>query len=147
MKKSLPFQLYAGIALAVIIVLLVAIFTIVSLEKQEEEAGWVTHTIQVLQKTRDIRYQLLQMRGGRRAYWITGKEDFLDYYNNGNNTIPNMVQDLRGLVKDNAQQTLNTSKLDSAISSLFTFWSARGKISPQLSKDNLSAITSDEEIN
>ncbi|MBV9986387.1 MAG: response regulator [Chitinophagaceae bacterium] len=145
MKKSLPLQLYAGIALAVIIVLLVAIFTIVSLEKQEEEAAWVTHTIQVLQKTRDIRYQLLQMRGARRAYWITGRENFLDYYNNGNSTIPNMVHDLHNLVADNAQQTINTSKLDSAISSLFTFWDGSGKLDPRQPKETLAAITLQEE--
>jgi signal transduction histidine kinase/CheY-like chemotaxis protein/CHASE3 domain sensor protein len=145
MKKSLPMRLYAGIALAIIIVLLVAIFTILSLERQKEETTWVNHTIQVLQKTRDIRYQLLQMRGGRRAYWLTGKDNFLDFYNNGYNTIPNAVQDLKYLVRDNDRQTINVVRLDSALSSLFTFWNDKGKVTAALPKEKMTAITIEEE--
>jgi len=62
MKKSLPLKLYAGLALAIILVLLVVVFTIKTLQNQEEEFGWVNHTVKVVEHLRDIRYNLSQMR-------------------------------------------------------------------------------------
>lgn len=145
MKKSLPIRLYAGLAFAIIIVLLVVFFTIQALQKQEQQAKLVSQSVKVIQKTRDIRYALLQMRGGRRAYWLTGDEKFLSYYYSGNTTIPNNMKDLSAEVSDNPVQTFNTNQLDSALSSLFTFWSSRGKISADLSKEKMNTITTEEE--
>ncbi len=145
MKKSLPMRLYAGIALAIVIVLLVAVFTILSLERQKDETAWVNHSVKVLQKTRDIRYQLLQMRGARRAFWLTGKENFLDFYYNGSNTIPTQVNELISLVSDNATQTINVVRLDSALSSQFTFWNHTGKITAELPRERVKEIILAEE--
>ncbi len=145
MKKSLPLKLYAGLALAIILVLLVAVFTIKTLQNQEEEFGWVNHTLKVVEHLRDIRYNLSLMRTARRTYWITGKENYLNPYISGARTIPGRLQDLEQEVSDNAVQVINITRLDSTISSLFIFWENSGKIEPGIAKEKLTAITIEEE--
>ncbi len=145
MKKSLPLRLYAGLALAIIIVLLVAFFTIDSIEKQEEEGKKVTHTVEVLRKTSDVQLRILQMRGSIRSYWLTGNEQYIGIYNTGRSIVPNAVQDLINTVTDNAQQTANLVKLDSTLTSLFAFWAGIQKLTSDLSKENVIAITQEEE--
>jgi len=145
MKKSLPFRLYAGLALAIILVLLVAAFTINSLQKQDEETKWVNHTVKVIEEVRDIRYSLSQMHSARRTYWITGKENSLAVFYSGSAVIPNRLQELKKDVSDNAIQVVNINRLDSSLSSLFAFWENKARIDPGMSKEKFTAITNEEE--
>ncbi len=145
MKKSLPMRLYAGLALAVVIVLTVVIFTVLAIQKQEEGSRSVNHTVKVISKTRDVRYSLSQMRAGRRSYWITGRDSYLDYYYNGNSIIPGLMQTLQEEVYDNPALYLSVKGLDSSLTALFNFWSGRGKISSDMPKEKLNLITIEEE--
>ena len=145
MKKSLPMRLYAGISLAVVMVLVVATLTVVSLEKQEEDAKWVTHSVSVLEKTRDIRHQLMQMRGARNANWVTGQNDYLGPYQKGMTIIPSMLDALKEQVRDNPVQTLNIVRLDTALSSLLAYWAGDGKFNATSSREQVANITHQEE--
>lgn len=145
MNKSTPLRLYAGLAFAILIVLVVASFTIVSLQKQEDENRWAHHAVEVLQKLRDIRYDVIQMRGSRRSYWFTGQERFLEGYNRGKNTVPAQMEALRQLVNDNPKQVMNINRLDSALIDLFTFWSAHGNIDLSYNRKDISILITEEE--
>jgi CHASE3 domain sensor protein len=145
MKKSLPLRLYAGLGLAIFLVLLVAAFTINSLQKQEEETLAVDHSMKVVEQLRDIRYTFSQMRSARRTYWITGNDSFLDILYSGNAVIPNRLLDLKKEVADDPVQVINMNRLDSSLSSLFTFWGGRGKIDAGMSKEKLAELTNQEE--
>jgi len=145
MKKTLPLRLYAGLAIAVVIVLTVGAFTIYALQKQEEEIKLVNKSVTLISQLRDIRYNLLQMRGARRAFGITGKENYFDFFNNGKAVIPNRLDDLKKEASDNLIQTIQINRLDSSLTSLFTFWENRGKINAGLSNEIFSAITIEEE--
>ena len=114
MKRSFPLaylRLYAGLTLAVVIILLVVILTVQAIRKQGDGTQMVNHSVKIIEKLRDIRYNLLQMRGARRAFWLTGKNNFLDSYYKGNNLIPNYLQELIQEVSDNPIQTLNVNRL------------------------------------
>ena len=145
MKKSLPLKLYAGLALAIILVLLVAAFTITALQQQEKETVWVNHSMKVVEQVRDIRYNLSQMWAARRTYWITGNENFLNVFYSGNATIPNRLQELKKDVNDNAVQAVNINRLDSSLSSLLTFWLNSAMVDPGMSKEKFTIITNEEE--
>jgi signal transduction histidine kinase/CheY-like chemotaxis protein/CHASE3 domain sensor protein len=145
MNKSLPLRLYAGLALSIIIVLLVVFFTITALQKQEEGSKWVTYTLKVLDKVRDIRYTIVQMRGSRRVYWFTGRTHSLDFFYSGSSVLPNLVQDLKKEVEDNPFETLTVNRLDSSISNLQVFWSTDGMVSHEISKEKITSITEEEE--
>ncbi len=145
MKKSLPYRLYAGLFICILLVLFVGFVSVNALKDQNEESGWVAHTNLVLGQLKDARYDLLQMRGGRRAYWITGKEGFLDSYTRGLGVLPNDVQGLKNLVSDNSVQTNNVNVLDSLITATFNFWRLHDVVHQKYSQEVFKDLVIEEE--
>lgn len=145
MKKSLVFRLYAGISIAVVLFLVLISFTLSTLQKQKEENKWVTQIIGEIEKVRDIRNNLYQVRAARRNYWITGNEGFLDPIVTGLNTIPGSIQQLRNNASVEMALEKELKKLDSLTGALFSFWENRGKIHPGISRESLKVISLIEE--
>ncbi len=145
MKKSLVFRLYAGISIAVVLFLVLIFFTLSTLQKQKEENKWVTQIIGEIEKARDIRNNLYEVRAARRNYWITGKEEFLTPIVSGLKTIPNNIQLLKKNISEEVVLEKELKKLDSLMGSLFSFWENKGKIYPGLSKESLNVISLIEE--
>ncbi len=145
MKKSVVFRLYAGITLAVVMFLVVIYYTLNTLQKQETENTWVTQIVKVIEKLRDIRYELLQMRAARHNYWITGNENYLNDYLSGMKTVPTHTQLLLTDVKDDEIIQPKVKELDASVMALFTFWENTGKVNNALSKENFTNITNTEE--
>lgn len=145
MIRSLPLRLYSGLGIAVLLVFLVGFITIDSLDKQAKEANLVRHTHQAISYVRDIRFTIMQIRGGRRAFWVTGAAHDMDPYEKGITFIPNRLIDLREFVKDNAPQVLNVIKLDSLVTDLLRYWRTEGVITPNISVENFKRIVLQEE--
>lgn len=146
MIRSLPLRLYSGLGIAVLLVLLVGFITINSLEKQAKEADLVRHTHQAISYVRDIRFSIMQIRGGRRAFWVTNDPKDMDAYEKGITFIPNRMIELREFVKDNATQVANVMKLDSLITDLLRYWRTGGIISHDMPAENFKKIILLEEI-
>ena len=64
----------------------------------------VTHSQQVLEHIASVQSLLKDAETGQRGYVITGDDAFLEPYNESTGKIANVVQDLRDLTKDNANQ-------------------------------------------
>lgn len=146
MIRSLPLRLYSGLGIAVLLVLLVGFITINSLEKQAKEADLVRHTHQAISYVRDIQFSIMQIRGGRRAFWVTNDPKDMDPYEKGITFIPNRMIGLREFVKDNATQVANVMKLDSLITDLLRYWRTDGIISHNMPTDNFKKIILLEEV-
>ena len=140
MIRSLPLRLYSGLGIAVLLVFLVGFITIDSLEKQAKEADRVRHTHQAISYVRDIRFSIMQIRGGRRAYWVTDDPKDMDAYEKGITFIPNRIMDLRDFVKDNASQVANVMSLDSLTTDLLRYWRTEGVIYPNMSAESFKKI-------
>lgn len=145
MKKSLPFKLYAGLGLAIAIVVFYSIFILMALQKQVEQSNLVKKDISLLQNLRDIRYNISQMRASRRIYWLTKNEPSLNSYHEGKAIVPNRMFEFKNEVISNQSLSENFSLLEKEILSLFTFWENRGKMSVDLSKEKVTELTIEEE--
>ncbi len=145
MIRSLPLRLYTGLGIAVLLVFLVGYITINSLEQQAKESELVKHTNQVISRVRDIRFNIMQIRGARRAYWVTGDPSDMDAYEKGTTFIPNRIISLRELVRDNATQVMNLIQLDSAVTDLLRYWRTDGLIVPHMDADRFKNIVLEEE--
>lgn len=145
MKKSLPIKLYAGLGLAIAIVILCSIFILFALQKQVDQSSQVNKDISLMQNLRDVRYSVSQMRASRRIYWFTKNESVLTTYNEGLVIIPNRLYDLKNGIVSNQELTENLAILNKEILTLFAFWGNRGKITAELSKERLTEITIEEE--
>lgn len=145
MIRSLPLRLYSGLGIAVLLVFVVGFVTIDSLDKQAKEAETVRHTHQAISYARDIRFTIMQIRGGRRAYWVTGDPKNMDAYEKGTSFIPNRLVNLKEFVKDNAAQVQNVVMLDSLVTSLLRYWRTEGVILPNMPTEAFRKIVVDEE--
>lgn len=145
MIRSLPLRLYSGLGIAVLLVFVVGFVTIDSLDKQAKEADLVRHTHQAISYVRDIRYSIMQIRGGRRAFWVTASPNDMNSFERGSNLIPYRLNQLKELVKDNAPQVANVMTLDSSITDLLLYWKTEGAVQPNMATPVFKSIIIEEE--
>ncbi len=70
--------IYTGFFIAVIILLLLSLFSYQSLQKSNEKEQWVRHTYVVLQTSKKILLAVKDAENYHRAYMLTGNQNFLD---------------------------------------------------------------------
>lgn len=67
-------------------------------------ANWVNHTHEVLEKAADIEGAAVDMETGMRGFLLAGKEEFLDPYNGGSQRFNTYIEELSQTVSDNPAQ-------------------------------------------
>jgi putative nucleotidyltransferase with HDIG domain len=103
-----------GFGLAVLLLLGVGIYAVISLRAFTASNTEVDHTIAVLDKLDSTLILLLDAETGDRGYIITGDENFLKSYNiilSPENGIDQHLQDLRQLTIDNPSQQKRIDEL------------------------------------
>jgi CHASE3 domain sensor protein len=83
-----------------------------SMDKLSEAVEWQTHTYVVKTNLQALEKELVDAETGQRGFLFTGKEDFLDPYNNGKIAFSKSVKELKELVKDNQKQVINLDKVE-----------------------------------
>ena len=98
-----------------LLLLLVAAGSIVLVVTNHRFAEGVSHTLEV----RSTAYRLLAMtqdaETGERGFLLTGNPDYLRPYDTGRLQAPKALDELRGLVADNAEQTAEMANLERAL--------------------------------
>ena len=103
----------SGVTLGFLVILgLVSLNSIGSLQKTN---SWVNHTHEVIQEAMLIEAAAVDMETGMRGYLLAGKSEFLDPYNNGNETFNSLVKSLSNTVSDNPDQVKLLEEISSTI--------------------------------
>jgi PAS domain S-box-containing protein len=76
-----------------------------------DDAGWVAHTHEVLDQTRDVLRTLVDAETGQRGFLVTSKETFLEPYHQALARLDQRVQALKDLTQDNPRQQARIEKL------------------------------------
>ncbi|ACK73537.1 multi-sensor signal transduction histidine kinase [Gloeothece citriformis PCC 7424] len=76
-----------------------------------EDETWVQHTQKVRLETKQLLTALVNAETGVRGYGMTGRSDFLDPYHTALKIIPQSLNELEILIKDNPQQTQQLQKI------------------------------------
>jgi CheY-like chemotaxis protein/CHASE3 domain sensor protein len=101
---ALPPRTFAGFAAAIVTVLLIAFFGYRSLDNQSESTALSAHTVKILQRVDALMSSLKDAETGQRGYLLTGRETYLEPYNNARADVPGELQELRRLTGDNPRQ-------------------------------------------
>jgi methyl-accepting chemotaxis protein len=104
-----------GIILSLMIIIAIVVF--ISVKSLANNFFWVDHTYKVLAKASHIEAAAVDMETGMRGYLLAGKEEFLEPYNNGNNTFKRLTTSLRKTVSDNPAQVQLLDDISKTISS------------------------------
>ncbi|MEH1942110.1 MAG: CHASE3 domain-containing protein [Nostoc sp.] len=101
--------------IAVAIMAGVGVVSYLSLLQYKENAEWVTHTREVLEKTKEIMSQIKDAETGQRGYLLTGKERYLEPYRTTTREIDRKLKALRQLTADNPNQLQRLDRLEPLI--------------------------------
>ena len=101
---ALPPRTFAGFAAAMFTVLLIAFFGYRSLDNQQESSALAAHGVNVLQRVDNLMSSLKDAETGQRGYLLTGRETYLEPYNNARADVPGQLQELRRLTAGNPRQ-------------------------------------------
>lgn len=103
-QKILRRRLLRAIALPIGLLLLLSAISIWQITGLLAAIGWVDHTDQVISQSNQVQKLLLDMETGNRGYLLTGEDTFLEPYQQGSAQIPEALNRLKQLVRDNLEQ-------------------------------------------
>lgn len=104
-----------GFVIAVAIMTGVGAVSYLSLLEYRQNAQWVTHTREVLEKTKEVMSQVKDAETGQRGYLLTGKEKYLEPYRSATGDIDQKLKALRRLTADNPNQQRRLNNLEPLI--------------------------------
>ncbi len=73
---------------------------------------WVVHTYNVQEVLKSLEKDLLDTETGQRGFIFTGKESYLEPYNNGQNNFQEHADELKELVSDNPLQVARVEEIE-----------------------------------
>jgi CheY-like chemotaxis protein/signal transduction histidine kinase/CHASE3 domain sensor protein len=101
---ALPPRSFAGFAAALLTVLLIAFFGYRSVNNGQQSTALTTHTMQVMQRMDGLMSSIKDAETGQRGFMLTGRESYLEPYNQARTSLPSQLQELRRLASGNARQ-------------------------------------------
>ncbi|MBD1909126.1 MULTISPECIES: CHASE3 domain-containing protein [unclassified Leptolyngbya] len=104
-------KLTRAIALPIVLLLLLAGVSIWQITRLLSALQWVDHTNQVISQANYIQKLLLDRETGFRGYLLTGRQEFLEPYEQANEVLDPSLEKLGKLVSDNPVQTQRVDQL------------------------------------
>lgn len=101
---KMTFSSKAIAACALLILLGIGLLSFWSTVRDEEDRGWVTHTLLVVEKLQAIRIDITQAETGQRGYMLTGQDRYLEPYRIGVDRVRQDMTELPDLIQDNPEQ-------------------------------------------
>lgn len=108
-------KVVAGTSAPVILTIAIGAIALSNISSMVQSNGWVDHTNKVLQKTDAVIAAAVDMETGMRGFIITGKQDFLKPYRDGQQAIYTTLKDLKAMVADNPTQVGRMNSVEKSI--------------------------------
>lgn len=122
MKKNIPFKLYSGLAISIILVLLVGFFSIETLNTQVDKTKHLIRLKKSITDIQDLQYNISRMRNNRLNYWITKNDTAIANFSISAASIKPIMTKLYLELPENPVLIDRISSLDTAITRLVLFW-------------------------
>ncbi|RVT78388.1 PAS domain S-box protein [Flavobacterium sufflavum] len=113
--------IYTGFFIAVIILLLLSLFSYQSLQKSNEKEQWVRHTYVVLQTSKKILLSVKDAENYHRAYILTGNQNFLDSIAKAVVKKDGLFNKIELLIADNPRQKSRIDTLRKLVEKKYFF--------------------------
>jgi PAS domain S-box-containing protein len=121
MKLALERQIYLAFIVALILLLILGFFAYRSTNTLKGAIEWEKHTQEVLQQLDEMLLLTVDAETGGRGFVITGNEIFLEPYTQTKQKIDGSLAQLRGLLKDNPNQSEKLILLEESIGKKLNF--------------------------
>ena len=108
-------QVLVGFTVTLIIALISAITSCLSILSTRKSDAWQSHTYEVINNIQDLDLKILTTETAMRGYILTGSDKFLGPYNQHVSKIIPEVESLRELVSDNTKQSHSMDSLAAVV--------------------------------
>lgn len=112
---TLRTQLVLGYLLVFLLMIGMSVLTYLEAESQSETDVWVSHTHDVIGRIHNLEKLVVDMETGMRGYLLTGKDEFLEPYNNATDVYNISIKKLQESVSDNPPQVELLEQIKSTI--------------------------------
>ncbi|RCK50351.1 hypothetical protein TH25_12220 [Thalassospira profundimaris] len=111
----LKLKVLFGILSPLVFLLLLAGVSIFSIRSMLSTSNWVEHTNKVLIDVETITASAINMETGMRGYLLSGKEDFLEPYEEGEKNVYSQIDNLKETVSDNPAQVARLNEAEKTL--------------------------------
>lgn len=111
----LPLGPLIGFAVAILAVVLIALFTWEASVSRGQAADAVSHTMKVREQLQMVVSTLKDAETSQRGFLLTGTESYLSPYNQARAALPGEIAKLRGLLSDNPDQLQRLSQIERVV--------------------------------
>lgn len=108
-------KLMLGFGTILAVMVIIALFSYWGIDRLSETSAWETHTYNVTASLQTLKRLAVDAETGQRGYLLTGREEFLEPYNNSLNEMKAAVDTLRELVSDNPEQLERLREIEKKI--------------------------------
>lgn len=122
MQKGLTSRLYWGFSVAALLIIAVGVTSYQTVRRQASFQERVNRSYQITDQVKSLQLTLIELRGARRAYRLTGMDSFLLVYKTNAPAIFGAVNNIKGLVSDNPAQVMRLDSLANAFRDIIGFW-------------------------
>lgn len=110
-KYTLKKKLIAGFAVPALIIVIISIIVYSSISSLLSANHWVNHTHKVIGEGRALLSSMVNMETGMRGFLVTGKDEFLEPYIEGDKQFIKIISQLKETVSDNPLQVKRLNKI------------------------------------
>lgn len=104
MKMKLRTQLLAGNTPILVLMIIIVVFMHKSIENRLDTQRWVEHTHEVIAEANLVTKLLVDMETGQPGFLITGKDEFLETYDDAIKQYETTLTNIKKFVSDNPAQ-------------------------------------------
>jgi PAS domain S-box-containing protein len=124
---ELPFEaplrrrITAGLTVALVLTLLIGVFSWRDARRVETDASWITHTSAAMDGLEIISRNFVQAESSAREFSLSGEPELLAQYDDGRNSIPRDLEILRQLTAGNPRQQRRLDELEPELKDALVF--------------------------
>ena len=108
-------KLSLAIGVPVALMFVFGVVAYFNINKMLDSSKWVEHTHTVLEEANTVLASAVDMETGMRGFLLAGKEEFLDPYKGGENTVYSTITQLKRTVSDNPGQVTRLGEVESVL--------------------------------
>jgi methyl-accepting chemotaxis protein len=97
-------KIYAGYIIILILMMSVSVVVYSSINSIIDASKWVNHTYEVIRTGENVSAAMVDMETGQRGFMVTGIDEYLEPYNNGNVRFDWLIKKGQELTNDNPAQ-------------------------------------------
>jgi CHASE3 domain sensor protein/CheY-like chemotaxis protein len=116
MKFTIGKKIGLGFGVVLCLMATLAVVVLFHLDNMHRQFAFVIeHDAPVIANARELQKLVVDMETGQRGFVITGKQEFLDPYENARTEFARLVKDEKALVSDNPPQVRRLERIEAAI--------------------------------